>query len=144
MKKGFTLIELLIVMVVVSLLVTIAVPAYKTSMEKGRGLEGIANAQAVTDAINTFYVKNGNSYGSDLTALTEFALGSDEEEGTSGITKNKYFAEPVIEGDSAAVKVVLARSTGSYTLTYTSSNGMLTSRSCTGNSRYCKALGFTN
>ena len=144
MKKGFTLIELLIVMVVVSLLVTIAVPAYKTSMEKGRGLEGIANAQAVTDAINTFYIKNGNNYGSGLEALKEFVLGTFEDGGAAGITQSKYFEAPDIGGGSSTVNVVLARSTGAYTLTYTSSNGMLTSRRCTGNTRYCKALGFTN
>ena len=50
MKRGFTLIELLIVMVVVSILVTVALPAYKTSMEKGRALEAMANAAAVSEA----------------------------------------------------------------------------------------------
>lgn len=142
MKKGFTLIELLIVMVIVSLLVTVGLPAYKTSMEKGRGLEGMANAQAVTDAVNTYYVKNGNSYGTDINTLKAFALGDLENGGAAGTTQSKYFNEPTISGTSVTVTVTIARSTGAYTLTYTSSNGMLTSRTCTGNTRYCKALGF--
>ena len=70
MKKGFTLIELLIVMVVVTILVTVALPAYKTSMEKGRATEGIANAAAVSEAMNAFYIRNGNSYGSASTLKT--------------------------------------------------------------------------
>ena len=50
-------------MVVVTILVTVALPAYKTSMEKGRATEGIANAAAVSEAMNAFYIRNGNSYG---------------------------------------------------------------------------------
>ena len=38
MQKGFTLIELLIVMVVVGLLVSVALPTYYTAMDKARGL----------------------------------------------------------------------------------------------------------
>lgn len=142
MKKGFTLIELLIVMVVVSLLVTVALPAYKTSMEKGRGLEGIANAQAVMDAANVFYIKNGNSYGSDYAPLIRFVLGDGTEGGAAGLTQSKYFDPPDIGGNATTVNVGVARKTGSYTLLFESTNGRITSRSCSGNTRYCKALGL--
>ena len=65
MKKGFTLIELLVIMVIVTILVTIALPKYKTAMEKGRALEGIANAASWSEAVNAYYVRNYNSYGCD-------------------------------------------------------------------------------
>ena len=62
MKKGFTLIELLIVMVLVGVLVTIVLPKYYISMERGRALEGINNLRAASDFVNTRYIINGNSY----------------------------------------------------------------------------------
>ena len=141
MKKGFTLIELLIVMVVVTILVTVALPAYKTSMEKSRALEGVANAAAVSDAINAFYVRNGNSYGSQ-SALSEFALGTDDDGGVAGITRNKNFNTPVIAVSGSTATVTVMRSTQSYSITYTNSYGRTTGRSCSGNSRYCKAIGL--
>lgn len=129
MKKGFTLIELLIVMVVVGILVTVALPKYKTALEKGRGLEGVANAAAVSEAINAYYVKNGNSYGSaaDVRAFAEVA----------GITQTKNFNAPVLSGTTVKVQ----RSTGSYTIVFENANGEVSSRYCTGNVKFCKALG---
>ncbi len=141
MKKGFTLIELLIVMVIVSLLVTVAMPAYKTSMEKGRGLEAMANAQAVTDAANVFYIKNGNSYVAPVGELKEFVLG-DDGEGAASLTENKFFEEPAYSISASIFVVSFRRKNGAYTIRYASSNGMLNERTCTGNIRYCKALGL--
>ena len=62
MKKGFTLIELLIVMVLVGILVTIALPKYRASMERGRATEGITNLKAASDAVNAQYIIDGNQY----------------------------------------------------------------------------------
>ena len=58
MKKGFTLIELLIVMVIVGVLVTVSLPKYRASMERGRATEGINNVRAISDAVNAKYVMN--------------------------------------------------------------------------------------
>lgn len=140
MKKGFTLIELLIVMVVVSLLVTAALPAYRTAMEKGRATEGVANAAAVSEAVNAYYIRNGNSYGNE-TNLTEFVLGSG---GVAGITQSKYFSEPSISVDTSSVTVSVTRNLSSkaYTITFTNQNGAVSSRSCSGYAKYCKAIGF--
>ena len=142
MKKGFTLIELLIVMVVVTILVTIALPSYKTAMEKGRGLEAMANMQAYMDAANVFYIKNGNSYGSDGgTIMLSFIKGKDRD-GIAGTVKSKFFNEPTFIVSSGKVEIRLQRSTKTYTLKYISENGMISSRTCTGLVRYCRALGL--
>ncbi len=142
MRKGFTLIELLIVMVVVGILVTVALPTYKTAMEKGRGLEGVANAAAVSEAVNAYYVRNGNSYGT-LDELTAFALGSGDD-GVAGTTKSKYFGAPQISLSDSTVTVSVERplSSKSYTIEFVSANGAVSSRSCSGYAKYCKAIGF--
>ena len=151
MKKGFTLIELLIVMVVVTILVTVALPAYKTSMEKGRATEGIANAAAVSEAMNAFYIRNGNSYGNE-SSLKTFVLGNATDGGVAGITQRKdeerkIFSDPSISfSNTNEVSVTISRKTGAYSITYTSEYGRVTSRTCSGSTpagrKYCKAIGF--
>lgn len=142
MKKGFTLIELIIVMVVVAVLVTIAVPKYKMAMERGRGLEGLANAQAWSDAANACYVKNYNSYGSDIFSCSE---------SLANYTKNGNFGGPSISysSDTGKVTVSFTRSTSAsswlYKISFLNEGGETTTRTCTASSasnlRYCKALG---
>ena len=87
MKKGFTLIELLVVMVVVTVLVTVALPKYKVAMEKGRGLEGFRNAAALSDGLNAFYVRQGNTYSDAYSAVNAWDFAVD----ISGITDSKFF-----------------------------------------------------
>ena len=71
MQKGFTLIELLIVMVIVGVLVAVALPQYKRTLERGRALEGLAIVRAAADQANAQYVLSDNlSY--NVTVYTVF------------------------------------------------------------------------
>ncbi len=146
MKKGFTLIELLIVMVVVTILVTVALPAYKTSMEKGRALEGIANAAAISDAMNAYYIRNGNDYGSSASNLREYSIGDGDSGGVAGVTQNKNFTISSFSAGKDSASVGLRRTTGAYTIVFSSSKGQVVRRSCTGHTeagrKYCKAIGL--
>ncbi|MBO7191064.1 MAG: prepilin-type N-terminal cleavage/methylation domain-containing protein [Elusimicrobiaceae bacterium] len=90
MKRGFTLIELLIVMVIVAVLVTVALPKYNAALERARAREGIANIKAGIDVLNTRYVMNGNMY-------TENGGGVLDSHGnflTGNFMKPKYFTAP--------------------------------------------------
>ncbi len=138
MKKGFTLIELLIVMVIVTILVTVAVPMYKTSMEKGRALEAISNAADISDTMNVFYIRNGNKYYIDSPEeLLDFVLGSTADGGVAGITADKYFEGPDIAVNSAQKsQVILTRSTGSYSIKFVNDNRRPPRRSCSGYDNY--------
>lgn len=144
--KGFTLIELLIIMVVVGLLVTMALPKYKTAMEKGRSLEGVANAAAISDAANAYYIRNGNSYGT-AAAVTDFAIGSNGNRGLSGVTNSKFFDIQALtlstSGSSQVVTVTLKRDLGtkSYTLVWVNTDGDVSDRYCTGYKPYCVSAG---
>lgn len=135
MKKGFTLIELLIVMVIVGVLVTVSLPKYRASMERGRATEGINNVRAISDAVNAKYVMNENSY--SLAGLT------DSNGNVTGVdmTKSVNFSTPKMTLSDSKVTVTTTR-TGSYTLTATNQNGELISIECTGNAETCQNIGM--
>ena len=136
MKKGFTLIELLIVMVIVGVLVTISLPKYRASMERGRAMEGINNVRAISDAVNAKYVMNGNSYSlSGLVNASGAVTGVD-------MTKSVNFSTPTMKLSGGTVTVTTTR-TGSYTLTATNQNGELVSITCSGaDSDTCLNIGM--
>ena len=158
MKKGFTLIELIIVMVIVTILVTIAVPKYKGAMERGRGLELIANGQAVSDAVNAYYVVKGNTYNPNNLedtdniehALCDYAVGepvcllNTSPVGVAGITKSDNYQLSIDATTATAPRVDVQRinlGSKNYTLHFVNENGETTERYCTGYEKYCNILG---
>lgn len=137
MKKGFTLIELLIVMVILGVLVTIALPKYRTAMEKSRGTEGMSNLTNFTAAVNARYIMDDGQYNRVSQAqLQEFG-------NTGGLTKSRFFTDPTIHSVSAnQVVTKTTRNSGpGYTLYFTSVNGVPTLRECANSTKYCRALG---
>jgi general secretion pathway protein G len=56
---GFTLIELVVVISVISLLLTIAMPRYFASLDRGKVVVQQQNIVALRDAIDKFYGDNG-------------------------------------------------------------------------------------
>ena len=70
-ESGFTLIELLIVMSVILILMTLAVPAMLNTMKSAHQTSAIASMKALTSAENTYnsdFPKNG--FACSLTALS--------------------------------------------------------------------------
>lgn len=127
MKKGFTLIELLIVMVVVGVLVTIALPKYNAAMEQSRSVEGILALEKLSAEANAIYVANDNSYPSDIASR----LGTDE------VSRSTNFGAPSItrESDGSQVTISISRlntSGFSYTLSMVNSNGDAQDATCSG------------
>lgn len=139
MKKGFTLIELLIVIVLVGILVTVALPKYYSSMERGRATEGINNLRAASEAVNAAYIMNGNVYPDSSTLQENGKVRGD-------FTKAVSFTAPAIIASSGqSVTISLHRDGGdSYSLMAYNSSGDLQSIECYGTdaATICESIGF--
>lgn len=69
-RHGFTLVELVVVMAMVALLLTLAVPRYFGSLDKGRRTVQAQNVAAVRDAIDKYFGDNGR-YPDSLSELVQ-------------------------------------------------------------------------
>jgi general secretion pathway protein G len=58
-RRGFTLIELMVVMVLIAILLTIAVPRYFGTVDKGKLSVQRQNISAIRDAIDKYYGDQG-------------------------------------------------------------------------------------
>jgi len=58
-KKGFTLLELLIVVIILGILASIALPQYTSTIEKARSGEAIINVGSIRTALDRYWYQNG-------------------------------------------------------------------------------------
>jgi len=59
MKKGFTLIELLIVIIIIGLLATMAVPQYQKLVDRAKRVEAITMLSSIGTASTMYYIQQG-------------------------------------------------------------------------------------
>ena len=65
MKKGFTLVELLIVIIIIGILATMAVPQYQKMVEKAKQAEMLPILRSIINAEQMYYMQNGKFVPSD-------------------------------------------------------------------------------
>lgn len=58
-SRGFTLIELMIVVAIVGILATVAIPAYQDYIRRSQVAEAMANAGALKTSVAEFYASQG-------------------------------------------------------------------------------------
>ena len=61
-KKGFTLLEVIIVIIIVSVLASLALPRFFKTVEYSRAMEALENLSTVRQSMNRCYMTQGSSY----------------------------------------------------------------------------------
>ena len=70
-KKGFTLLELLIVVIIIGILASIALPQYSATIEKARSGEAVINVGTIRVALDRSWYQNGALPADDNFALLD-------------------------------------------------------------------------
>ncbi len=68
--QGFTLIELLIVLAVIGILISIALPRFRGMQDEGNIAKAKGELRTLQTAIESFYIHNNQTYPANLTVLT--------------------------------------------------------------------------
>ncbi len=102
-SRGFTLIELMIVVAVVAILATIALPAYNDSVRKGKRSDAKAGLMDAASRLEQFYLDN-KSYTIDMTKLGYSAANNVD-------TSDKYYKMTVAAGSCGNISTCYIIST---------------------------------
>ena len=70
MKRAFTLIELLIVIAVISILVSIALPRFRGMQDEGNIAKAKGELRTLQTAIESYFIHSDNAYPANLGTLT--------------------------------------------------------------------------
>jgi type IV pilus assembly protein PilE len=116
-NTGFTLIELLIAVVIITLLASIAIPSYQSSVTRTKRGEAMAAMTSASQALERFKSANNFSY-----AGAAFGAG--------GIFTNQV----PVDGGTAYYNLTLATTASTYTITATAVGAQLGDGNLTVNS----------
>jgi len=71
MKKGFTLVELLIVVIIIGILVTLALPQYQKIANRAKWAEAVELASSIKSAQNLYRTEHDNTNATSIDQLSD-------------------------------------------------------------------------
>ena len=98
-KSGFTLLEIIIVIIIVGVLASLALPRFFSTVEFSRSQEALSTIAAIRGALERCYLSKGGNY-------TACALGNLDIDNPAS-SPNAHFAY-VISGQTVALYVITA------------------------------------
>jgi type IV pilus assembly protein PilE len=98
--SGMTLIELMIVLVILAVLASIAIPSYRQYILRSHRVEAQAALLNVAAAQEKFYLQN-NTYSDDLTTAPPNGLGIADFKPADGVqTENGWYEIAIVDADA--------------------------------------------
>ena len=151
-KKGFTLLELLVVVLIIGILASVALPQYQKAVKKARYMQSQVMCKTIVDAQEVYYLANGK-YATNINELDISLPGVDApmERDTFGhlYYNGGYFAE-LSESDGPNVICGYDAPNGTtklrFFITYQHYNGTKyepNTRYCYHDNKFCRSLGAT-
>lgn len=120
-KGGFTLIELMVVVIIVGILASVAVPIYRANIKKAMATEGAALLGSVLTGEKVYYAEH-NTYtdDQDLIGVTTEGNKYFSTYGVSGVSAAGFTAETEGIGGAAGITVTMEyTNAGGATISYT-------------------------
>ena len=111
--KGFTLLEVLIVVIIIGILATIALPQYIRTLEKARSSEAVANVGSIRASLDRYWYQVGS-------ITTD--LGQVDIDNPNDVTNKLYTYAVTDDGTTSSIRkytVTATRTVGTETYTVT-------------------------